>query len=1689
MEDSDINESEMSMTILYADGRDRDGVGDQLEIGGINTERHKLNPVCLFDHGKNYVLPIAMAEEPETKLYTNLIDPSNKKAAVRAFFYQGPKGGNSSVWNNEESGIVVGGAEVSVKSLLIDPKKEYEHATFCEQIFDLARKKFLRGGSIGYQVLRAVNLSANYDTGTPAGLHLLNTLMLEASLVVMPANMRTVLAKSYPTQIELAREVLAMPKVCGKSLSPYLVKSFTSCVNGVCTKVVSGYEGKGLMKEEHKHIRHEGGKWILYTRDGSRKLGTHPSKEAAIKQEQAIEAHKHGKAMPDNKNLKNDMEKTFDGKTEVPLESLPDTKIPPAHSWSSRGAVKGPSAGRTKSLRDKYSVKPDVGKKNIGKKGTKGRFAKVAGVVGAGLGGLAAGVPGAIAGAAVGGASGRLIDHLDKKESGSGYKAMAPGQPPQVQPPQTAAQMAAKPPQQAVQRPQPVKRPLPNPNDPRVQQYRSGAPTNTTNAQGNRNAGAGGGLMNRYADPGRKAMSAMSGGLGEDLRAPAQMGCTCSKGEKCASCGHGKAMKKGSKIDKEALRKARSKEDAHENTELDPLPFGQERDVKSTKKGYEPTAAQIAANAHAGPKQVQRISVSPRTGSGLRGPAPAPVTHTPTQAGRATSPQPIQTMPGDSTGASRAPSTHTSNRSSGFGQKKDLKSNTRQKYRPPVKQLRRKVKGGREGTITMKVREKDFGNARKMAQGYGLKCSHMGIGTDGLVKLKLIGYDRDMDEVAKSFGVAKRALGKKSLPNEDTKGKVGRKIGGVIGTGIGAVAGAMNGAAAGGVAGPVGAAVGAGAGAAGVGKLGQIAGEEIGDKVGNAAGAVGRGVRNAARSVGRVVGIGGKKSIPQQVLTEEFSNETDPPSNLDSRELMSIGGLDKEKLKKRAEIDKMRDARRGAGGVSSLRKNIKSVGQTGEKGVGDAVRAVGRGVRNAYQAVTGSKPQKDTRSADQRHPDRARANQVDPKLSHRSPGEDYVDFESEGSPMGQARPRANTHQSAKPGNNYGGGPAAKTKLERNLDTLEDTKDMNRRTKAAPDEMPDVDVPEDDMMMDEDMDPGMGDPGMDEGGMDEDPLAEGGEEHEEIEKYSIQVLRRLHQDAMLLLEQYDEIMELLEHNEIGGYLQNKLQSLASELDEIEGLLGTHHPEASPLDGMDTGEDEGMEGLHDEGLDEPVIEDESMEGMEDEDMGEEGMEGGEDEMGGEGMDDEVDLEDQVEQTNETVPEDLQDPMEASSEEEELPTPEEAIEGMREKSLQLRLTKALRQLYGKSAKGCGECGNMPCTCKAFHKDLNPDGEEMHKGLDEENDGAEVEISVTTPDSNQVDRNLRRFDDHEHKTVSEARDLLKKLSDTYEFTEKERAHCLHHGLNTKDVGWDGGDTVLERAKNLVAGLHVGKDPSWAEFKKAKDLGGGDAATEVDLVEDSGSPEKSYASHRRAIHDASRFLNSLAEERAFGEPHRKQSLLHYLALDEACRAMDPMLDQAEEAQVNHPDSNEQAMPTGENQEIKDDLQEKDEEERAEVGVPEPGEIGEKSAKTSLVAKPKKTFPEVRKADNAVHLTEKAGYNPKVGNEPAQKYGKPASREANPAKGSKLSGKTSLVEKPKKDFTEMNKADGKVYVTKKEGYNPKIGNEDGQKFGKKAEKSLDLSVMKQKELQHSETVAELTKQIQELTALVSNGKL
>lgn len=211
-ENYEANESEMSLMLPFADGNRRDGVGDLLEISGIDVSRHRANPISLFDHAKSVTLPVGLFSDPKTQAYTVQLDPIAKIAKGKVFVYQG-----TGIPNSRK-------------------EQEYPHAVFCQQIFDLWVKKFIRAGSIGYQVIQASHMQPDYERGTQAGMHLIKILMLEGSVVVMPANQDTV-RKSYS---DVAREILAMPMVCGKSLSPMLVKSLTPYVKDY-NKTIVGF--------------------------------------------------------------------------------------------------------------------------------------------------------------------------------------------------------------------------------------------------------------------------------------------------------------------------------------------------------------------------------------------------------------------------------------------------------------------------------------------------------------------------------------------------------------------------------------------------------------------------------------------------------------------------------------------------------------------------------------------------------------------------------------------------------------------------------------------------------------------------------------------------------------------------------------------------------------------------------------------------------------------------------------------------------------------------------------------------------------------------------------------------------------------------------------------------------------------------------------------------------------------------------------------------------------------------------------------------------------------------------------------------------------------------------------------------------------------------------------------------------
>ena len=218
---TDIDQTNMSVVIPFADGNRRDGVGDVVEVLGIDVERHRDNPLALFDHGKTITLPIGGCEDKQGN-YTVVRDGDKRKAYANVFFYQGP--------------CELGG---------LDQCQKDEHSLFCEQLFHLIVARIIRAGSFGYLVLDAKPLREDPQSGKPKGLHLLATELLELGPVVLPANGDAV---RKCLEDGACGKPLAIPLY--KSLEPYAAEAMVM-VNGY------GEKAAGMTRIE--------GEWIVET--------------------------------------------------------------------------------------------------------------------------------------------------------------------------------------------------------------------------------------------------------------------------------------------------------------------------------------------------------------------------------------------------------------------------------------------------------------------------------------------------------------------------------------------------------------------------------------------------------------------------------------------------------------------------------------------------------------------------------------------------------------------------------------------------------------------------------------------------------------------------------------------------------------------------------------------------------------------------------------------------------------------------------------------------------------------------------------------------------------------------------------------------------------------------------------------------------------------------------------------------------------------------------------------------------------------------------------------------------------------------------------------------------------------------------------------------------------------------------
>ncbi len=163
----DLDAGRMSARCVFAtDSLDRGG--DVLHVPGIKTDYHRLNPVVLFNHGKEFLLPVGRTQDHDGR-YT--VEVGEHEATQTTFFFPTLEG---------------------------------------EQVFALIEMGAVNCNSIGYRPLKAKRMPAQAGALQRPGLELFEVELLEVSWVVFPMNQ------------DCVRAALSRDLLCGKSLAPPL---------------------------------------------------------------------------------------------------------------------------------------------------------------------------------------------------------------------------------------------------------------------------------------------------------------------------------------------------------------------------------------------------------------------------------------------------------------------------------------------------------------------------------------------------------------------------------------------------------------------------------------------------------------------------------------------------------------------------------------------------------------------------------------------------------------------------------------------------------------------------------------------------------------------------------------------------------------------------------------------------------------------------------------------------------------------------------------------------------------------------------------------------------------------------------------------------------------------------------------------------------------------------------------------------------------------------------------------------------------------------------------------------------------------------------------------------------------------------------------------------------------------------
>jgi hypothetical protein len=279
----------------------------------------------------------------------------------------------------------------------------------------------------------------------------------------------------------------------------------------------------------------------------------------------------------------------------------------------------------------------------------------------------------------------------------------------------------------------------------------------------------------------------------------------------------------------------------------------------------------------------------------------------------------------------------------------------------------------------------------------------------------------------------------------------------------------------------------------------------------------------------------------------------------------------------------------------------------------------------------------------------------------------------------------------------------------------------------------------------------------------------------VEPYGAGVLRRLHEDHSILLDDYDRLHGPLENEAVKKLLAKLMEHKVGHLDEIESTFSKHYKDLPPLAGAGEDEDdlEGGEGEFTEDEEEGDLAEEDEDLLDEDDFGDDL---GEDPEDDEYLDDEDDSKDMADLDMAGVGADSD-----TSRVEDEPSPEDAFHGS-VKSIRRRIKN--KSISGR-AKGHGcRCGGSCPKCRRKKAlDQRDYGQEIvGDGGDAETNGRDYGSGERDRDTEDVTHEVEGYGDqeglqpHEVDHLTEAMAFLEGIGrEGSVFGEEDRMKAYH--------------------------------------------------------------------------------------------------------------------------------------------------------------------------------------------------------------------------------------------------------------------------------------------------------------------------